>query len=331
MKIAVILIGLIAFLISCSSDKKTEKINPEKVDSIDWINFEWEGDSIGNQYFDKLAINIPFTIEGIPHEFKSQFDLGATSTMVYGNSFTPYMELYPEIVKKLDTTNRDYFLQGKKMGAFKKINFKLDNVLFENWDLVLFEGFGDTLTQDSIQTSSLKHIGTIGPDIFQEKFLIIDFVNARIASLDSLPQHYLENTKFVDAILDKGRIKIPVTIDGIEYHFMFDTGSSLFPLWISSNSSHLLSSPNAEFDTLSISSWGVSHDVYGTEINSEINIGNYSFDASKFKVYVDNREDYKTFFKRENILGIMGNAFFLDRTIIIDYKNERFGIVKSDK
>lgn len=49
-------------LIACDSFKNDE--------SISWIKFEWVGATIEGKYYDKNAINLPFTIEGVPHKLK---------------------------------------------------------------------------------------------------------------------------------------------------------------------------------------------------------------------------------------------------------------------
>lgn len=309
------------FLGSCSNFKK-DQIEEQS----NWINFDWYGDSIGNIYHDKLAITIPFSIEGIPHKFKSQFDLGATSTMVYGNSIRPYLQKYSNVSEKLDTLNKTYWLQSKKVGAFKNINFKLDNVLFENQELLHFEGFGDILTKDSIDTRTIKHIGTIGANLFQNKYLVIDFPKNRITILDSLNADYTKRTAFVNLKLDKGRIKVPVTINGDVKYFMFDTGASLFPLSVTKENIKLISSLNSANDTLNISTWGEYYDVHGYEITSNIFIGDYQVKTQNLNVY-DSKKEFKQFYENEGILGLMGNAFFIKKKIIIDYKNKRFGIV----
>ena len=309
---------------SCSNLKKDQKNEIEK--QSHWMNFEWYGDSIGKRYYDKLAITIPFSIEGIPHKFKSQFDLGATSTMVYGNSIRPYLDKYSNISEKLDTLNKTYWLQNQKVGAFKKINFKLDTVLFENQELLHFDGFGDTLTKDSVETRTIKHIGTIGANLFQHKYLVIDFPNQRIAILDSLNADYMKRTTFVDLKLDKGRIKVPVTINGTIHYFMFDTGSSLFPLSVTKEDVKLISSLNSANDTLNISTWGEFYDVHGYKITSSIFIGDYKIETQNLNVY-DSKKEFKQFFENEGISGLMGNAFFTKKKIIIDYKNKKFGIV----
>ena len=48
-----------------------------------WIPFQWHGDSIGNKYFDKLAIVVPVKIDNLPYNFGMQLDLGAVETMFY--------------------------------------------------------------------------------------------------------------------------------------------------------------------------------------------------------------------------------------------------------
>ena len=308
------------FLGSCSNFKKDQKNQIKKQRS--WINFEWYGDSIDNRYYDKLAITIPFSIEGIPHKFESQFDLGANRTMVYGNSIRPYLDKYSNTSEKLDTLN----IQSSKVGGFKNINFKLDTVLFENQELVHFEGFGDKLTKDSIETRTIKHIGTIGADLFQNKYLIIDFPNERIAILDSLNANYIKRTTFVDAKLDKGRIKVPVTINGSVNYFMFDTGASLFPLSVTKEDIKLISSLDSANDTLNISTWGEYYDVHGYKITSSIFIGDYKIETQNLNVY-DSKKEFKQFYENAGVSGLMGNAFFTDKEVIIDFKNKRFGIV----
>ena len=196
----------VVVLMSCSSEKGGEEV----AEPVPWIPFEWVGDTISGRFFDKLAINLPFSIEGIPHQFSSQFDLGATSTMVYGNAFVPYLEAFSEVAAALDTANKDYQIQGQSVGALKGVTFSLGDVVFSDQELLYFDGFGDTLTVDSIASASVKHIGTVGPDLFQNKVLLIDFPNQRIASVDSLPTDYRDNATLVDMKLDHGRIKLRV-------------------------------------------------------------------------------------------------------------------------
>ena len=37
------------------------------------MNFMWVDGTMADQYFERLAINVPVRIEGIPHDFTFQF------------------------------------------------------------------------------------------------------------------------------------------------------------------------------------------------------------------------------------------------------------------
>ena len=310
-------------LMRCSPE---ENASQEGGEDISWIPFEWVGDTIGGRFFDKVAISLPFSIQGIPHRFSSQFDLGATSMMVYGNAFAPYLEAFPEVAATLDTVNRNSWIQGQPVGALKGVTFSLGTVAFSDQELLYFEGFGDTFTVDSISSASVKHIGTVGSDLFQDKVLLIDFPNQHIASVDSLPTAYQNDATLVDMKLDQGRIKLPLSVDGTTHDFMFDTGSSLFPLIVTSEDWNLLGDLSAAIDTIEISSWGEYYDVFGAPIDVPVALGEYRLPEGN--VYANPREDFQQFFSKENIMGITGNAYFLNAVIIVDYRNKRFGVVK---
>ena len=319
------LIGLpvLFALLRCSPE---ENASQEVAEDIPWIPFEWVGDTMGGRFFDKLAINLPFSIEGIPHRFSSQFDLGATSTMVYGNAFAPYLEAFPGVAARLDTANKNSQIQGQPVGALKGVTFSLGDVVFSDQELLYFDGFGDTLTVDSVASASVKHVGTVGPDLFQNKVLLIDFPNQRIASVDSLPANYQNDATLVDMKLDQGRIKLPFSIDGTVYDFMFDTGSSLFPLMVTSEDWDQLGDLSAAIDTIEISSWGEYYDVYGAPIDVPVTLGDYRLPEGS--VYANPKDVFQQFFSEENIMGITGNAYFLGAVIVIDYRNKRFGVVE---
>ena len=91
----------------------------------DWINFDWHGETIFGKYYPKVAISIPMKIENLPYNFCGQFDLGATATMIYENSFKPFSEKYPMVLQKLDTTINPYYLNGRKSYFLKNLNLKL--------------------------------------------------------------------------------------------------------------------------------------------------------------------------------------------------------------
>lgn len=288
---------------------------------VNWIPFEWVGDSVSGKYFDKAAINIPVSIDGLPHKFNMQFDLGAVTTVIYGNSIANYLDKYPELKNKIDT-NTSFTINGQKNPMFKDVNLGLGNISFGKRDIGYFKEFGDTIPSDSIYTNTEKHIGTIAPDLFKDQYLIIDYANKRICVTEKLPSK-LAQADFQTCSIEDGRITIPLTINGKVENLMFDSGSSIFTL-LSSEENAKQISDNAIIDSLSVNSWGDYLTVYGQKINADVKFGNITLASSN--VYFIKNPMIADFFKQQNIWGITGNAYFLNKIVIIDYKKSRFGI-----
>jgi hypothetical protein len=286
-----------------------------------WIPFKWEGDSVSGKYFDKLAITIPVTLDNLPHQFRMQFDLGAYETVIYGNAIQPYLDTYSALKNKIDTT-LTFRIQSQTNVKFRDIELKLGNVGFGKRNIGHFKNFGDAISIDSINTKTAKHIGTIGPDLFKDKMLIIDYPKRRLCVTEKLPKQFAA-TQFRQYKIKDGRIKIPITIAGKDEDVMFDTGSSIFALITTAEKANEISH-RPMVDSLKISSWGEYYMVYGQAIESKVMFAQKLLD--KATVYFDNQKGNYNFYKEEEIWGITGNAYFLNNVVIIDYKNKRFGV-----
>ena len=288
---------------------------------LNWIPFEWVSDSVSGKYFDKLAINIPVSIDGLPHKFNMQFDLGAVTTVIYGNSIAKYLDKYSGFNKKIDST-KSFIINGKKNPMFKNVGLSLGNVSFGERNIGYFKDYGEPIPIDSIYTSTEKNIGTIAPDLFKDKYLIIDYPNKRICVTKNLPRK-LAKVDFQACSITSGRVTIPLTINGKVENLMFDSGSSMFSLITSEENANQISL-NTIVDSLSANSWGDNITAYGKKITSEVKFGKTILKPSN--VYYVKNEMIAEFFKQQNIWGITGNAYFLNKIVIIDYKNSRFGI-----
>jgi hypothetical protein len=315
-KFTVALLTLIIATGGCDRQKRPAK-------PISWIGFQWEGDSIGNRYFDKLAMFVPFGIDGIPYQFSSQFDLGAPVSMVYGNSFSPLLKEFPEISRKLDTVNKNHVIQGMRTGEIKDISFYLDTVKFTHQHLAFFKGFGEKYSIDDFRKKRLLHIGTIGSNLFKEKVLVIDFKNHRLAVLDSISNKTEKGAVNIET--ENGRIKIPVIIDGKKVYVIYDTGSSFATLFLSSYNWNTFRDTTSTLDTITASAWGVEYPILISKTGITINIGDNTFKPET--VTANTLKPYYDFYKKEKIIGLMGNKLFYDKTVIIDFKNKKFGII----
>ena len=166
------------------------------------------------------------------------------------------------------------------------------------------------------------HVGTIGPDIFQGKVLIIDYPHKRLCVVDKLPKEFAK-VSFQPFKLKNGRIKIPLRINNVQEDLLFDTGSSLFSL-LTTKQRAMATATDVVKDSIQTSSWGKYYYVYGRSTKGNIFFGNKRLSESL--VFYDNLNTFDKFYNEENIWGITGNAYFLNNTVIIDYKNKLFGV-----
>ena len=287
--------------------------------NIEWIPFSWTTVTLSERVIEKATMNIPVTIDELPQKFTMQFDLGAVTTHFYGHSLNPFLEEYTSLHNKLDTTKK-FWIQNQENPMFTNIDLQLGKVVFKGIDVGLFTDFGNETSLDSINSETEIHIGTIGPDLVQNKILIIDFKLNRLAIADTLPFEY-QNASFENFKIDHGRIRIPFQINGKKEDLMFDTGSSIFSL-ITNKQNALEIGGNEIVDSLMVPSWGELIPFYGLETVVPIIFGDKKMEKSI--VYYNTSWD--DFYKTQEIWGITGNAFFFNDIIIIDYKNNRFGV-----
>lgn len=315
----------VAFLFALLAPVFTKAQSKNIFTGKNWIAFSWESAKIGNRTFDKAAIVAPFKIDGVDADFTLQLDLGATSSMLYGNSIDCFLTRNNVLNKKLDTANKRYMIEGRMNGGFTTFDTHIGGVKYAFSDMAYFKGFGDTLTDDSIKKAKPIRIGTLGAPFFKDKVLIIDYPNQRFLVLDSLDKTSADSFEFVDARLDLGTLKIPFTIDGTTYWLMFDTGSSIFAIMTNQEYYNMFTG-NTPVDSLGISSWGQIKQVYGKQINKPVKLGSATLQQSY--VYMMPGNDWDDFYKQEKIIGITGNAFFLNNMIVIDFKHLKFGVYK---
>lgn len=288
---------------------------------LPWIPFSWEGATLAGRHFDKVAITVPVTLDNLPRKFNMQLDLGAVNTMVYGNPIAPYLEKYPALKAKYDTT-RTFYIQSQKNGKLVGVTLKLGKVDFGPRDLGYFKNFGDKPPGKTLADKDEVHVGTLAPDLFQNRVLIIDYPHQRLCVVDKVPGAYAK-AAFQPFKLKDGRIKIPLRINDKSEDLLFDTGSSLFALLTTRQRAEALTT-DAVRDSIKTSSWGEYYYVYGRRPRGNIYFGNKPLASAL--VFADNLHKFDKFYAEENVWGITGNAYFLHNTVIIDYQNHVFGV-----
>lgn len=290
-----------------------------------WIHFDWHGETIFGTYYPKVAMSIPLKIEKLPYNFCGQLDLGATTTLLYENSFKAYLQKHPSVLQKIDSSIAPHYVNGRKSFFFNNFVLQLDQTLYLNQKIALVPNYGDEIPVDSVNTQSQKLIGTIAPDLFQGKILVIDFRANKLTTFDQLPKQFAK-ANFVPAMIRKGRVKIPFVIGDSTWYVLFDTGNCLGDLLLDKETIKLFTRQDeAPQEFLNGTTWGQPVIYYTKQLTKAIYFNGKNL-ALKKAQFSDQDSDVQ-FNKEEKIIGLIGPVLFADKVVIIDYKNNRFGVL----
>ncbi len=315
-----LLIIIAVFGISLLTDKTTYtnwKLTNNSTDKteISWARFVWGEDTLSGKFYDKSSMLIPCKIEGLPNVFTFQFDLGVNLTGVYENSFRSFYPLRQDLKNKIQRLKSSLQFWNRNI-VFKNCEISFGNYTATNQVSFIYTDYGHEITHPNL--TDTFHLGTIGADLFKDKTLIIDYPNKRFAICDTIPTGF--GKSLINIEIDKdGGVILPMKIHDEFYRIKFDNGSSLFPIITEAkNISKFSTLP--DIDTIRVSSWGTKHNVTGKLIIDTFALGGQTF--SNVKVYA-NHSGIGT---DKTTDATAGNYLFWDKTIIIDFKNKKFGV-----
>ena len=310
MKTYLILIFILPlYFIGCSDLNKKKTGN-----KTNKIPFSWNKDGLEKNAY---IFYVPIRLEGVEKQFKMQFDLGLNVNVIYENPLNTILQKYP-ILKK-DKINRiDYSVFSHKLYM---------NELPSNVDsLFIYKDYGSSLTFDS-----LENIGSIGANEILGKILILDFPNKELEILDTFKDTSKYNFSNL-RITDKNKLIISINIENENYDFLFDTGNGVPIVTTNMKLYNILSEKSKELkDTLRENSWGEIIELTGSKIQYPLRIGNQIINTTNAElVYYTNANRIVDFMKDINVHGGLGLQFFIDKKIVIDLKENRFGVEKID-
>ena len=285
---------------------------------INWADFIWYSQTINGKYFEKTAMFIPAKMEGIENMLTFQFDIGSHFSTIYENPLTSFYfqneQLSEQVSQRKFPINK--FASNKKVFKDAKIQFG-EYTIFNDQAFVM-TNFGRAKSKERVNSKDTILVGTIGADIFMGKVLIIDYPNQKFAIAHEVPEKYKEG--LIDIELDNGGHPIlPLKMNSKEYKITFDNGSSLFPIIATSENIDKFST-NPIIDSLEVNSWGKKHTVHSRLITDTFEIAGRKF------TNVEAYENHTGYGIDESVDGMTGNALFWNSTIIIDFKNKKFGL-----
>jgi hypothetical protein len=285
--------------------------------ALSWAPFNWAGDSMGSRYFEKKAMLIPAKVDGLPYDFVFQFDLGSNVTILNGNTLTGVVAKHSAF-NRTKTHRNHIFKFWQSTTSFEDLSLTFGAINATTRSCYVMRNYGEKTSLNGLNASLPINLGSIGADLFQNHILVIDYPNRRFAICDTLPA-YLQTTFTKIALLEDGRVILPLRLANKSYKVMFDNGASIFSLLTSADKVNIFSTA-APTDTIPVRSWGITHDVIGRPVKGAFDLVGQRF--SDVTVYADFRPSQQD----TGYDAITGNALFWDKTIIIDFKKKEFGV-----
>jgi hypothetical protein len=316
-KLVIAIFGLTVFFSGCKSSKKnSEKFIPDNLTE----KFYWSPAEISGRHFDKAAMYLPISFDTVSEIHYSQFDLGSDATIIYQNNFKSITDYNYLKFDSLSDSNPE-----RPLFMIKDVDLNIGKVNFGKRNVLGFYNYGEPISRKKNASVSENSLGTIGADIVQNKLLVINFPDQTISFLDSTNSTLENYFSFEKCKIENNRIMVPIMVSGKTHYFMYDTGSSLFPMMTSFNNWKEITTQKI-IDTLSVTNFGNPVIMVGSNSSKEINIGRNSL--ADFAVYYAKDNNFDKMFEQLKCDGIIGNAFFFNKTICIDFKTKRFGIAK---
>ena len=312
-----------AILISISIICNTVYAQPLSQEKVKWYPFVWEGD----EDLPKDAMLLYSTIDTVNFTFKWQFDTGSPRTFFYGNPWRSFCNTFPllkTLFTTVDTLKADGYINVKNGGI------NIDGQKLPSGVIGVMPDYGNLIDKQLIldNLGAATTIGTMGIDLFRQGVLIIDFKDNRLGFTERLsPGFYSARHNTLDFMLYKNRIIIPVQLGRTTYYFFYDSGASLFPLKTTAAFTTLAGAVHYTDTLYNITTWGKAYNVPGGTLKQKLNIGNLRIKQPKMYVHPDPDKYHTEIFKEAETMGLIGNAFFDNRMLVIDFTKMKFTIL----
>lgn len=281
------------------------------------MDFRWSSNTYGDYFEPHEAILIPVKIKGILNPLYFQFDTGAPTTFIYGNTLKSLRDAGVAIEETVKegrpyVQSLDFVLGGNNTSAAM---------------IQILENYGNLIDQKD--TTRAVKIGTIGADFMDQRITLIDFKNEVIQVYNERP-HWMSSLPGFQAFAFEGRrFMLPTQIAGKELELFYDSGSSAFGLITSKKRFDDYTDKNEEEVKYDGNRLDESLTIHHKSSNEIMEIGHATLPLKRIS-YVDIYADYQRFMTPfTRIGGWLGNKPFTESTLILDTKKEEFIVIES--
>ncbi|QJX46771.1 hypothetical protein HMJ29_07390 [Hymenobacter taeanensis] len=278
------------------------------------FHFEWHagGTQPANP---RASLLIPVTLPGCPRTCYMQFDTGSPSTLLYANSLAALRKKYPATAQRLlphsDTIHNFTCTLGQA-------------TLQARWLRALQYGASELPTDSTVHFI----IGTLGADVLDGRALVLNYAQQRFSLNAQLPDSLARHTAFVPLSYEGRRVLLQAQVQGKPQQLLFDSGSSAFALLTSQATWQQMAQPQAPVQTTASNSMGRKLTTYTTATAQAVQLNNLTVPLGTVTYVEGTSLMQNTLMRFSGMGGMLGNAPFSQRTIVLDVRGGRFGLVQ---
>ncbi len=307
------LIALLCLLSTCGRRYDDWKVVLAHDTAIIWNAFTWGNDTVEGRIYSRTEMMVPLKMEHMPNQLSFEFNLAAGRTTINWSTLQLMVKAHPEMETRISN------MRKPNQTVFYDAKFELPGFVAENHKAPVYGSYFRSISPEILQLCDTTRAGTLGGDLFRGRVLILDYPNKRFAVCDTVPPQYTTDFYSVE-INENGQVILPLEVRAKKYRMLFDTHNSIFPILVPSDKVSEIASEISWYDTIKIRyTQGVK--VY----KGEALIEPFKLGCSVFKscyVYADAvKANQSSMYD-----GIVGNALFWDRTVIIDFRKKLFGV-----
>lgn len=275
--------------------------------------FRWLPIKVGDTSSPHGARAVPVHLPGCGRTFHMQFDLGATSSLLYDGKLSAIAEKCTAIA------TADH--EGERYAANVTLRLHETDIVARKIRVRNVGGGGI----DWDNPAKVELIGTLGSDIIDGKVVAIDYPHTLISVGDALPMDMAAPQAWSDFSFDNRRTILQATIDGKPTPLYFDTGSSAFELLTNPETWAALAAPGAQGETFTVNSWGRPLTAHRIKSDKRVEIGGVSLPLAHVTMIEGASVMQHLLGRVIGIGGMTGNTLFLDKTLVLDTRNRKVG------
>jgi hypothetical protein len=277
--------------------------------------FTWASSEMGNAVNPHAAMLLPVQVRGCERTFFMQFDLGS-----------PYTVFYKDKLQSLADTMGGVSLVSREDKVFvQNFSFAMDKLTVTAAEAQVIT-YGEKINWTD--SSAVEIIGTAGADLIEGRVLVVDFPRARLFLGDSLPDSLEANAVFTPLEFKHRRVLLPVVLNGKTTSLLFDSGTSAFELLTNEKQWSSLAKAGASVKSFGVNSWGKTLTVYSVPTDHFIKFGTLALPIKNVHRIEGTSFIQNMLMRFSGMGGMIGNKIFIDRIIILDTRQLRFGLLR---